>query len=369
MQWSGQQSDALAKVAAWHKSGNDQVFRIFGYAGTGKTTLAKHFAAEMSGSTAFAAYTGKAAIVMRKNGCTDAGTIHSGLYKAKINKLTGNVSFSLDKKGAFATADLIVIDECSMVDEKIGQDVLSLDVPVLVLGDPAQLPPVKGGGFFTDHEPNAMLTEIHRQAEDNPIIKLATDVREGRRPEPGTYGTSSVITKKQIDAAQILAADQVLVGKNLTRHQFNSRIRQLKERANCIPEPTDRLVCLKNNRDSNLFNGGLFTVSKVLEEDADDRLDRTIRLRIKGSDFEDAHEQTVTVRREFFEGGADQIPWHELRGTDQFDYGYALTTHKAQGSQWDNVILFDESRTFGENWQRWLYTGITRAAETIKVVI
>ena len=72
-----------------------------------------------------------------------------------------------------------MIDECSMVDAELGRDLMSFDVPVLVLGDPAQLPPIQGGGFFTEAEPDAMLTEVHRQAQDDPIVRLSMEVREG----------------------------------------------------------------------------------------------------------------------------------------------------------------------------------------------
>ena len=119
-----------------------------------------------------------------------------------------------------------------MVDEKLGRDLLSFGTPVLVLGDPGQLPPVKagegGGGYFTEAEPDVMLTEIHRQARDNPIIALAQTVREGGRPDYGRYGESRVIGRDDIDAEQVLAADQVLVGRNRTRQLYNRRIRALK---------------------------------------------------------------------------------------------------------------------------------------------
>ena len=112
---------------------------------------------------------------------------------------------------------------------------LSFGVPVLVLGDPAQLPPVKGGGFFTDHEPDIMLTEVHRQAADNPIIQLSMDIRNGLTPDQGRYGDSRIISRQDIDADQILAADQVLVGRNVTRSKYNSRIRSLLEFDGEIP--------------------------------------------------------------------------------------------------------------------------------------
>jgi exodeoxyribonuclease-5 len=359
--WSPQQQAALAAVSDWFQAGNEPIMRVFGYAGTGKTTLARHFASQISGRTEYAAFTGKAALVMRKSGCEEAGTIHSKIYKVKTDKVTGQAKFKLDNGGCFSDASLIVIDEVSMVDEDLGRDVMSFNRPVLVLGDPAQLPPVKGGGYFTDQEPDVMLTEVHRQAEDNPIIQLATAVREGKGIQHGEYGKSRVITPKEINSEIILAADQVLVGKNNTRHLYNGRIRELKGRKGWMPVKDDRLVCLRNNKKNGLFNGGLFTVQRANHEG------NLIDLAVMSEDFESGVVATV-VREEFFSGGHEQIKWQELRGTDQFNFGYALTVHKSQGSQWDNVVLFDESGSFREDADRWLYTGITRAAESVVIV-
>ena len=64
-EWSREQAEAIDKVGRWLKAGEPQVFRLFGYAGVGKTTLARHVAEGARGGTAFAAFTGKAAMVMR----------------------------------------------------------------------------------------------------------------------------------------------------------------------------------------------------------------------------------------------------------------------------------------------------------------
>lgn len=365
IEWSGQQEQAIEAVAAWHKAGKNQVLRVFGYAGTGKTTLARHFADSIEGRTEFAAFTGKAAIVMQKNGCYGASTIHSLIYRAETDEETGDAIFKLDSSGAAKDAKLIVIDECSMVDKSIGADLMSFGVPILVLGDPAQLPPVKGGGFFTEKTPDIMLTEIHRQAADNPIIRLATDVRMGRMPEYGQYGESRVIPAAEITAEQVTAADQVLVGTNRSRHLYNQRLRDLLDKTEPLPMTGDRLVCIRNDRTKKIFNGGLFDV--VRSQPHPDRSD-CVRLTIASEDFPTRSALTVTVREEFFTGGAEDIDWRELRGQQQFNYGYALTVHKAQGSQWNDVVLFDESRVFREDRQRWLYTGITRASERITIV-
>src|SRR5215212_10851945 len=158
MTWSPQQDSALKAVADWLRRGEPQVFRLFGYAGTGKTTLAKHIAEGVEGEVAFGAFTGKAASVLRAKGCHDASTIHSMIYRTRESD-EGGPLFAINRSGPASHADLIVIDECSMVDAELGRDLLSFGKSVLVLGDPAQLPPVKGGGFFTDAEPEIMLTE------------------------------------------------------------------------------------------------------------------------------------------------------------------------------------------------------------------
>ena len=128
------------------------MFRLFGYAGVGKTTLARHVAEAAAGETAFAAFTGKAAMVMRAHGCSGATTIHALIYRASEG-VDGAPTFTLNEDGPASRASLIVIDECSMVDAELARDLLSFGKPILVLGDPFQLPPVKGGGYFTDRRP------------------------------------------------------------------------------------------------------------------------------------------------------------------------------------------------------------------------
>lgn len=377
-QWSPQQQAALAAAFQWLsslpkqrgrvKTSGWQVFRLFGFAGTGKTTLARHLAEGIDGTVCFAAYTGKAALVMRNRGCPEASTIHSLIYSVQDDG-NGAPRFVLNKDSAAATAALIVVDECSMVDEELGKDLLSFGTPVLVLGDPAQLPPVQGGGFFTSSEPDIMLTEVHRQARDNPIIALSKIVREGGRLERGTYGDCRVVGRDGIDASDVLAAGQVLVGVNRTRRTYNARIRKLKGRAApAVPEVGDTLVCLRNNHSKGLLNGGLWSVRDFGERRSRVR-DNLFNMFLAPVDAGMADKNVeVMVPAEFFTGTENTIPWRERRKFDEFDFGYALTVHKAQGSQWDDVIVFDESAVFGEDRARHLYTAITRAAERLTVV-
>src|SRR6516162_8110157 len=202
------QDSALKAVADWLKAkpgrnSTPPVFRLFGYAGTGKTTLARHIAESVDGEVKFAAFTGKAALVMRNKGCDNASTIHSLIYRARETGVE-QPSFELWDDAPASKARLIVIDECSMVDAEMGRDLLSFECPLLVLGDPAQLPPIQGGGFFTDAEPDAMLTEVHRQAQDDPIVRMSMDIREGQRLAPGDYGQSRVVTRNELDPKWVL---------------------------------------------------------------------------------------------------------------------------------------------------------------------
>jgi exodeoxyribonuclease-5 len=363
MSWSPQQDAALKAVADWLRRGDRPVFRLFGYAGTGKTTLARHIAEGVDGEVAFGAYTGKAALVLRSKGCEDASTIHSMIYRSRESD-EGGPQFVLNRQSAAAKADLVVIDECSMVDEELGRDLLSFGRPVLVLGDPAQLPPVKGGGFFTEGEPDVMLTEVHRQARDNPIVHLSMLVREGGRLEPGIFGESRIIRRREIDADRVMQADQVLVGLNKTRRLYNGRIRELNGYRDPMPAAGEKLVCLRNDKTKGLLNGGTWTIKALRQS-----VNNYIRMDVVSDDEGRRRPVEVSVLREFFEGKEDEIPFVLRRESDEFTYGYALTVHKAQGSQWDDLVLFDESYAFREHRSRWLYTGLTRAAERITVVV
>jgi exodeoxyribonuclease-5 len=361
MNWTDQQSAALISVGEWYKSKpRKQIFRVFGYAGVGKTTLAKEFANSITGNVLYAAYTGKAALMMRNNGCEGASTIHSLIYKA-VEDSKGAVTFKINNGSALRGASLLVIDECSMVDKELAEDVLAFGVPVLVLGDPAQLPPVSGAGYFTEVKPDVMLTEIHRQAKDNPIVHLATIVREGGKLITGTYGDS--IISATIDSTdELVTYDQVIVGRNTTRTLLNNTIRGMINHTSVLPIDTDRLICLKNDRQLGILNGEMFTVQYTIPSKVPSQYKRYKLVDV------DTGEKTVTAKvHDSFFDGTPRPDWKLLKGTQEFDYGYAITAHKSQGSQWNSVLIFDESWCFREDANRWLYTAITRAQTKVLI--
>ena len=191
------------------------------------------------------------------------------------------------------------------------------------------------------------------------------DVRAGKEIMYGDYGTTQIIPKNEVDADLVLAADQVLVGINRTRRRYNQRLRELKGFTATYPQAGDKLVCLRNDPAKGLLNGSLWKVMTASKE----TVKPGINLLVSPDDGDtDRGVAKIKLLKAAFDSPDDDIPWQTKKRYDDFDFGYALTVHKAQGSQWDNVVLFDESYAFRDMRSRWLYTAITRAANTLTVV-
>jgi exodeoxyribonuclease-5 len=421
---SPQQADAIASIVNWyrHRRTQQQVFRLFGYAGTGKSTITALAiqalgldpmprTGAITGGVLFAAFTGKAALVMTRKG-TPASTIHSLIYRvseatpeeiARVEKelfdLQRNLGRMASAERAFAEtqirrlelrladihrptfvlndqsrvrdADLIVLDEVSMVGPEMASDLLAFGKPVLVLGDPGQLPPIKGTGAFTEAEPDIRLTEIHRQAGESAIIRLATMARQGIEIPPGSHDDHVwKLPRDAVSAAQMLRGGQVICGRNSTRLWLNSAMKA----AAGFPAPypgghREKIMCLKNRHDLGLVNGMFVSLADVQDEG---------RLVFSATvTTEDG--AAIGGRHRFYKGHYDdhvqrdpdreRRDWRELRGLIETSWGYAITCHKAQGSQWENVIVYEDrlSRT-AEDRARWLYTAITRAERGLVIL-
>ena len=173
-----------------------------------------------------------------------------------------------------------------------------------------------------------------------------------------------MIERSSLDPDRVMTADQVLVGRNNTRRAYNLRIRQKQDIEDPLPVAGDKLVCLRNNRKKALFNGGLWRVKARAQSKS-----RIVTMRIVPDEEFGARVAKVSVRADCFGGSIEDIPWPQRKPYDEFDFGYVLTVHKSQGSQWDDVVLFDESFAFQDSRARWLYTGITRAAKRLSIVV
>ena len=400
--WSKEQEGALDAVNHWFKGLNrSKPFYLAGYAGTGKTTLAKYFAENIQGDVRFAAFTGKAASVLRDKGCPGATTLHSLIYRPvgtsnekrmleikeeieaelklgseidipKLEKLRAELReiekisramFELRGKydaPAIENAELVILDECSMIDEQMRDDLLTFKIPLLVLGDPAQLPPVNGKGAWINEEPDYLLTEIHRQAQDSNILKLAHEIRKGNPAALMETEDCIVRPKADLDWDLLVQADQVITGRNATRHKLNRIMRKKLGHEKLYPVVGDKLICLKNDHEEGLLNG----VTCTCLEDSE-KTGNIIMLNIL---YEDSEKDFYCDPGHFEETYYDKrISYPKYGAVQHFDYGYAITGHKSQGSQWPTVLVCDDKMRMTDPIMRskWLYTVVTRAEKKL----
>lgn len=383
---SDDQKLVLNKLEKWYYDINkDRYITLGGYAGTGKTTLISVFRKNLEVKNphikvVFCSYTGKAARVL-KNKIIESksdysqdfiGTIHSLIYSPVVNDKDEIVGW--DKKKSI-DGDLIIVDEASMVDSEIWNDLLHFGIPIIAVGDHGQLPPIKGK-FNLMENPELRLEKIHRQAEDNPIIQLSVLARETGEIPVGEYAKRVVKLARGSSESQEVIGELlqnfkrdtlVLCGYNTTRVKTNKYIRQALEFESEEPQGKDRVICLRNNHAKGIFNGMLGTITSIDKDEKYKVYDVTIDM-----DGEDSEYKGAIAMEQF--NNIESLNFTNQRGQfnnmDLFDFGYAITVHKAQGSQSKRVILFEErfKQMDDENWRKWLYTAVTRAESELYIV-
>lgn len=418
-----------------HGFGKRPVWKLAGPAGSGKSTIALYALQAVGldpwgGEVAKVAYTGKAAMVMQQKGLTGSKTIHSGIYipsddvgeqvkemrsrllklrgsfgsvspedrdrvTAKINQLSDDIktlqersedttSWILNPNGLVANSKLVLCDEASMVGGRIQTDLESYDVPVLYLGDSFQLQPIVDDSdsytsvFFDKDGKNLpvdfQLTQIHRQAEGNPIIRYSRALRENRRDElaftgkmVGEDGGVFIrVPRSKITPEHLAQAEQIIVGKNDTRHAINEQVRELLGRESPYPEAGDRLIFLKNNKEESIVNG----MMGVALGDYYGYSEKSQTIKVE-TELEDGRQIIASVLVPYFQepGNREAIydaPGWSRKANLHADYSYAVTCHKMQGSSSRSGILLEEpvART-EEDRRRWLYTAYTRFARSV----
>jgi len=353
---SPDQKTAVSAILKWYKAKKNKFITLGGYAGTGKTTLIGHLRSELAKidkklKVGFASYTGKAARVLRStlrdqdviHAKDTVGTIHSLIYSPVVNEKEEIVGWKQKEK---LDRSLIIIDEASMVDSKIWSDLLSYKIPIIAVGDHGQLPPIQGN-FNLMQSPAMRLQQIHRQAEKNPIIGLSIQARENGVIRFGRYSdTVAKFNLAERESHEIMeelmrAADDdtlILCGYNSTRQRINNHIRTLHDFSSPAPQVDDRVICLRNNHKKHIFNGMLGTISSIYQHEDD-----WYEVEIAMDDMEKPYRGIISVKQ----FGADKALNYTtdrrlIMQGDLFDFGYALTVHKAQGSQAKRVVLFEE---------------------------
>jgi exodeoxyribonuclease-5 len=247
--------------------------------------------------------------------------------------------------------NLVVLDEASMVDDRMFTDLLSLNVPVLALGDPYQLPPVAGAARWQTGKPDALLTTVHRFGDTAPLINLATALRRGR-PVPSWDGTAGM-ARRWWTPADLSGYDQVIVGRNATRWQIIDSLRDAAGREPGRPEPGDRIMVLRNDPEADVVNGQQATVIDALQVDGDWAL--TVQTDTGVTAWH------VDGRGFWGQTGQDEAKRDRDSELIAATFAQAITCHSAQGSQWPRVAVVDEANVFRQAAASWRYTAATRA--------
>lgn len=388
MQLTAKQEEGL-KIAVERYKNHEPYTCIAGYAGTGKSTLVRFIVSALDVDpdlVVYVTYTGKASQVLRSKGCLNAKTAHKLLYKSRRNETTGKF-IHIPRKYLESPYQLIVVDEVSMLPKPLWDLLLSHHIYVLALGDPGQLPPVAAESNGVLDHPHVFLDEIMRQAQESEIIRLTMDIRAGKPLELYRGNEVRVVDQDELKAEGIWEwADQILVGKNYTRFAVNTLMRKLVMHAEDLqPMDGDRIICLKNNWNianetgDALVNGAS---GKIYNITPGRRIDDPFTEKFFYADFvPDLNDSCVfpqvkmdecifTAHRQS-KNLIKPDRWLPMEiAPEQFDFGYAITCHKSQGSEYDKVLVLEEflkSESHADH-ARWLYTAATRASQKLILV-
>ena len=362
--------------------------------GTGKSTLVKFIIEALDpepNKVVYATFTGKAAEVLRRKGNKNAMTLHKLLYETYPLPAGG---FRRQPKTSLSPYTIVVVDEVSMVPKSMIDMLLNYRVYVLFLGDPFQLPMIDKSQSHTllDH-PHVFLDEIMRQAAESEIIRLTMKIRAGEGFEYTKGKEIQIFKPNELSTGMLTWADQILCGTNKVRHSLNQQVRELKGFKGILQE-NEKVIIKRNyweecNEDGDaLVNGSTGT----LHNWKNDILTIPPRIRVSKcqvpvikADFKPevgASFDNITFDTNFLINEEPCFDWrteYQLNrikrntGIDfipkQMTYGYAITCHCAQGSEWDKVLVVEENFPFDRTEHaRWLYTACTRASDKLVLI-
>ena len=381
------------KIAVERYRNGEKYTCIAGYAGSGKSTLIKFIVQALDvdpeRDVSYVAYTGKAASVLQAKGCQNATTAHKLLYKARLTK-DGNYNYfpvdSIDYR-------VVVVDEISMLPKVMWQRLLTHNCYILATGDPGQLPPVdKDEDNHVLDKPHIFLDEIMRQAQDSEIIRLSMWIREGKplASFPCAGQQVQIFTQSQVVSGMYEWADQMLCATNNKRNEVNHYMRELKGFGS-EPCAGDKIISLHNHWDDLSIQGEWFLTNGTIGTLTDFFVDShwlpryisndPITTMYSMIDLDDGDGfvnipidyKALTTGIPALDGRQCYLIQNNKKigyiPPYDFAYAYAITCHKAQGSEWDKVLVFEEKFPFNtEEHKRWLYTAATRAKDKLVIV-
>lgn len=348
---NAEQARAVDAFAEVHRGRRGRL-TLGGYAGTGKTTVIRAIV-ERYGTKGLAvcAPTGKAAHVLRSKGVEGACTLHSLIYTPRGTGADGQVRF-VRTKGEVPR--VVIVDEASMLSVQLVRDLERVVKYVFYVGDHGQLEPV-GDDPGLMLAPDIRLEAIHRQAEDSPIITFAHHVRLGHAP--ATFGADARVQHGW--TADLADFDVILVGYNESRRKVNAWVREQRGFSGKLPQVGEQIICLRNSSDYEVWNGMTATVRTI----------DTTRCRMT-VDTDDGPRANVPFDPAQF-GAATVKPYERGRKGQSvptlWDFGYAITCHRGQGSEFARVAVVEELHS---DWSaaRWRYTAATRASQHLRWV-
>lgn len=391
MELTRKQEEGL-RIAIDRYNHNEPYTVIAGYAGTGKSTLINFIIAALEvnpeDEVAYITFTGKASEVLREKGCPNAMTAHKLLYYSK--QMPNGKFFYRPRPSLEKDYKVIVVDEVSMLPKDMWDLLLTHGIYVIACGDPFQIPPIdknQDNGILNN--PHIFLDEVMRQAKESDIICLSMDIREGKKINPFKGNDTQVFNKKDLCDGMYFWADQILVSTNKSRHDINSYIRDDLGRG-FEPEINDKVICLRNCWDTlsekqcdPLINGSIGTISAMHMESIDYIImGQKVTVPVLVTDLITSNDEyknlhidytALTTGEKFFNPRQEYVIRKNKQNPElpiEFNFGYAITGHRAQGSQWNKVLVLEESFPFDRiEHARWLYTTVTRAAEKLTLIL
>ncbi len=393
MELTAKQKEAVRIAVKRYREG-EKMTVISGYAGAGKSTVVSFIIAALEldeMDVAYATFTGKAAQVLKDKGNPGATTLHKLLY---YNTQMPNGTYMRKRRESLG-ASVIVIDEVSMVPTKMIQDLLSYSVYLICCGDPGQLPPISKNddNHLLDH-PHVFLDEIMRQAKESEIIQVSMKIRDGEFLKEFHGKEVQIFDGADLTEGMLTWADVTLCATNKKRIAYNNNVRKQLGYSGKLLVPGERLICLHNydekvsdSEEASLTNGTIGTVENIREHEVilpywlKSESERVIPcykvdLRLDNDDII----RDVIVEKQILATGTSVLTGsdlYKLRKNKKFHtplpndvaYGYVITCHKSQGSQFDKVLVIEEGFPYeDEEHKRWLYTAVTRAVSKLVII-